>query len=79
VPLHALEPVVPREPDHLAAGLDLDVGRLLDAPHQVARHAVGQAVGADQHQDMPHALRQEHRRLTCGVAAADHDDRLVAA
>ena len=54
-------------------------GIVLDAPDQVARHALGQAVGADQHVHALGRLRQEHRGLAGRVAAAHHDHLLAGA
>ena len=63
----------------LRVRVQLDVRVALDAPDQVAGHAVGQAGRARQHMHARGCLRQEDGRLSRGVAAADDHDLLVPA
>src|SRR5262249_32386931 len=55
-------------------GAQSDVRGLLDAADEVARHAGREAFAADEDVDLARGLREEHRGLTSGVAAADDDD-----
>ena len=59
-------------------GMQLDVGRGLDAIDQVARHAGGQARRRAPACAPGGVLRQEHRRLAGRVAAADQHHLLPA-
>src|SRR6202035_432593 len=78
-PGDALELALAVERHDAGAGPQLDVGGLLDAADQVARHALGETAAAHQHMDPSGLAGQEYRRLARGVAAADHDDLLPRA
>ena len=80
-PLHALETARrPRSASISVRVCSSIVRVLLDAPHQVARHALAEA-------DPPRTSMctrrgdtgEEHRRLSGGIAAADDDDLFAAA
>ena len=58
---------------------NLDVVLRLDPSREVARHALGEIVAADDQQNLLRAFRQKHRGLPRGVAAARHDHGGVAA
>src|SRR5262249_59509947 len=78
-PAHALEALFALERYDLGAAAQGDVGRLLDAPDEVARHAGGEAVAADHDVDVLDRRREVDRRLARRVAAADDDDLRVLA
>src|ERR1700733_16308821 len=62
-----------------ATVVNLDARILLDALDQIARHCLRETVRPHQHLHASAALRQEHRRLTCRVATADHNYSLLGA
>src|SRR6202035_5184833 len=80
-PAHPLERSVfgAFQRDHLGVEDQFDIRRGLDALDQVARHAGAEAAAADDHVDLAGVARQKHRRLACGVAAADQHDLLLRA
>jgi len=52
---------------------------VLDSPNQIARHARGQAIRADEHMYSSGALGEEHSGLTGGISAPDDDHFFTAA
>ena len=68
--------VAAHAPDHRVAE-QLDVGRLLDPPGQVAGHALVQVVAAEQQPHLAGLSGEEDGRLAGGVAAA-HEHHLGA-
>ncbi len=77
LPGQPLEVVIPLEGDDLRARAQGDLRVVLDAPDQVARHALREALGAHEHVHALGRLREEHRRLAGRVAAPD-DHQLLA-
>src|SRR4030095_15619518 len=57
----------------------LDVGCLLDPPHQIGRHVLVQIIAADEEIDLARDTRAEDGRLPGRVAAADDYDLRPAA
>src|SRR5204863_8099547 len=57
----------------------LDTWIVFDTFHQITGHGLGEAVRADEHVDAARGLRQEHRGLAGGIAAADHSHVFVLA
>ena len=52
---------------------------VFDASNQIARHAVGETTGSDEHVHAPGGLRQKHGGLAGGVSAAHHNHLFTAA
>ena len=61
----------------LRVGVHGDVRAVLDTADQVARHALGQPIGAHQHMNLVAGPGQKDGGLAGRVAAADDDDFLV--
>src|SRR5204862_5786481 len=78
-PPAALEVPVAVQRFALGARVQGDVGAVLDAADQVARHRRGEAVAAHEDVDVTRGRRQEYGGLAGGVAAADDDDLVAAA
>src|SRR5581483_3765214 len=67
------------ERGHDGAAVHVDVGQVLDAVHEIPRHARREIVAAHDDVHVAGELDQVHNRLSGGVARADHDHLLVAA
>ena len=78
-PPDAFEMPVAVQRDELRSRPQGDRRVLLDSANEIARHRVRQAVLADQEVDVPGRLREKHRGLARGVAAADDHDLLAGA
>ena len=78
-PLHTFQMSASLESHDLGSRAELDRRSLLDAADQVARHALGKAVGPNEQMHSLRRLRQEYRCLTGRVGPSDDDDLIAAA
>src|SRR5262249_39309650 len=78
-PRYTLQAIRAFERDDPGVRLELDPGRFLDPPDQVARHGVGKPGSPDQQVDTPVGRRKKYGGLTGGVRAPDDDDVLAPA
>ena len=79
MPRQALEAFIAIQCRDLRARVQRNARVFLDAPDQVARHAVGEAFGTHQHVHMAAAASEENGGLAGRIAATDDDDFLVLA
>ena len=64
---------------NLAVRQQFDIFGLFDALRQIIRHIFPQIAAANQKKNLSHVLREINRRLSGGIAAADHANLFAAA
>jgi hypothetical protein len=69
--VYGLEMISTLESRDFGVGMQSDSWILFNAPDQVSRHGVGQAVGSYDHVDVPRRLGEEHGSLPRCIAAAN--------
>src|SRR5207342_3498030 len=78
-PAHVFEMVTPFEGYDFGIGSEDDGRILLDAPNQIARHALRQAARPHEYMHTPGSLREVNRRLAGGVPSSNHNHLFTAA
>src|SRR3954468_10653921 len=76
---HPLQLVAAIEGSDLGLGAQDDIGRLLDAANQIAGHAFGETLPADEHMDALRCLREKDHGLSGRVSSAYNDHFRVTA